>query len=309
MDILRTTGYHLRPPHLAAEYKGFFAKEGLEVRFDEATYAPDHNRGMAEGRWDFTLSSADTMIARVTRDGADYVLFMQAEEGLTASLVGKPGIASLDALRGQLLAGDPGDSNLDLIRMKILRTHGIKESDYRIEIIGSSPKRLEAFLQGKVAAAMLTPPSTEKALAAGGVLLARAEDYVPNWPLTCGWTQRSWLENHHELAIRFIRAWVAATDWLLEPEHREETIRLIVEKEHLDRIRAEEAYAKVTPKARMNPHAFRKVMELRIEMGVYQPPFSPAERFYDAGYWCAATGLPGPAPAGMPATTKLKAEG
>src|SRR5712692_3706129 len=215
MDILRATGYHMRPPHLAAQYKGFFEQEGLEVRFDEATYAPDHNQGMAEGRWDFTLSSADTMIARVTSDGEDYVLFMQAEEGLTASLIGKTGVTYLEQLRGQLLAGDPGDSNLDLIRMKILRSHGIRENDYRIEIIGSSPKRLEAFLQGRVAAAMLTPPSTEKALAAGGVLLARAEDYVPNWPLTCGWTHRAWLASHRELAVRFIRSWVAATDWLL----------------------------------------------------------------------------------------------
>ena len=240
------------------------------------------------------------MIARTTTEGTDYLLFMQAEEGLTASLIGRSGIRSLDELRGQLLAGDPGDSNLDLIRMKILRSHGIRESDYRIEIIGSSPKRLEAFLDGKVAAAMLTPPSTEKALAAGGVLLARAEDYVPDWPLTCGWTHRSWLESHRDLAIRFIRAWVAATDWLLEAKNREETIRLIVEKEHLDRLRAEEAYIRVVPKARMNPKAFRGVMELRIEMGVYKPPFSPVERFYDASYWCAATGLPPPEPAGIP---------
>jgi ABC-type nitrate/sulfonate/bicarbonate transport system substrate-binding protein len=300
MDILRTTGYHMRPPHLVAQYKGYFEKEELEVRFDETTYAPDHNRGIAEGRWDFTLSSADTMIARTTRDGMDYLLFLQAEEGLTASLVGRPGIASLDELRGELIAGDPGDSNLDLIRMKILRSHGLKENGYRIEIIGSSPKRLEAFLKGKVAAAMLTPPSTEKAFAAGGVLLARAEDYVPNWPLTCGWTHRSWLEGHRDLAVRFIRAWVAATDWLLRTENREKAIRLIVDKEHLDPARAGEAYMKVVPKARLNPEAIRKVMELRIEMGVYQPPFSPAERFYDASYWCAATGLPAPRPAGMP---------
>ncbi|HEY2988035.1 MAG TPA: ABC transporter substrate-binding protein [Candidatus Binatia bacterium] len=300
MDILRSTGYHLRPPHLVAEEKGFFAREGLEVHFDETTYAPDHNRGIAEGRWDFTLSSADTMIARATTDGMDYLLFMQAEEGLTASLVGRPGIASMQELRGKLLAGDPGDSNLDLIRMKMLRVNGVTESDYRIEIIGSSPKRLAAFLQNKVAAAMLTPPSTEKALAAGGVLLARAEEYVPNWPLTCGWTHRSWLEGHRDVAIRFIRAWVAATDWLLTPENREETIRLTMDKEHLDRARAEEAYARVVPKARMNPRAFRAVMELRIELGVYKPPFSPAERFYDASYWCAATGLPPPEPAGMP---------
>jgi hypothetical protein len=52
------------------------------------------------------------------------------------------------------------------------------DTDYRIEIIGSSPKRLEAFLQRRVVAAMLTPPASDKALEAGGVLLAKAEDYV-----------------------------------------------------------------------------------------------------------------------------------
>src|SRR3989304_5926723 len=147
MDMLSTTGYNRRPPHLVAEYKGFFAKEGLEVKYHETTFAPDHNRGMAEGRWDFSLSSADTMIARATTDGVDYMLFMQAEEGLTASLVGQPGVNSIEQLRGKLLAGDPGDSNLDLIRKKILRTHGMDDTEYDIEIIGSSPKRYEAFME------------------------------------------------------------------------------------------------------------------------------------------------------------------
>ena len=119
MDILSVTGYNRRPPHLVAEYKGFFARENLEVRFHETTYAPDHNKGMAEGKWDFTLSSADTMIARTTTDGVDYMLFMQAEEGLSAYLIGQPSFDSIDKLRGQLLAGDPGDSNLDLIRKKL----------------------------------------------------------------------------------------------------------------------------------------------------------------------------------------------
>ena len=139
MDLIRTTGYHRRPAHVVAEKKGFFAREGLEVSFEEATYAPGHNQGMAEGRWDISLSSPDTMIARTTRDGVDFLLFMQAEEGLDAFLIGRPGITSLEQLRGKLLAGDPGDSNLDLIRKKILRSHGIEESDYQVEIIGSSP--------------------------------------------------------------------------------------------------------------------------------------------------------------------------
>ncbi|MGE5820598.1 MAG: ABC transporter substrate-binding protein [Deltaproteobacteria bacterium] len=293
MDTINVTGYHRRPPHLVAEYKGFFEGEGLAVRFHEATYAPDHNRGMAEGRWDFTLSSADTMIARTTTDGMDYLIFMQAEEGLSAYLIGQPNVKSLENLRGKLLAGDPGDSNLDLIRKKILREHGIDETEYRIEIIGSSPKRLEAFLERRVAAAMLTPPASDKALAAGGVLLAKAEDYVPGWPLTCGWTLRSWLINHHAIAVRFIRSWVAATDWLLTPGNRAETLALMMAKEELSQDAAEEAYRKVVPQARVNPAALRTVIELRKEMGVYAPPYDLPERFYDNTYWREATGHPG----------------
>ena len=292
MDLLSTTGYHRRPPHLVAEYKGFFAAENLEVKFHQTTYAPDHNRGMAEGRWDLTLSSADTMVARTTTDGTDYLLFMQAEEGLSAYLIGQPGVNSIDQLRGKLLAGDPGDSNLDLIRKKILQRRAIAEREYDIEIIGSSPVRLEAFLKGRVAAAMLTPPASDKALAAGGVLLANAEDYVPGWPLTCGWTLRRWLLSHRELVVRFIRAWVKATDWLLEPQNRPATIELMIEKERLSSAAAEDAYRKVVPKARINPAALNTVIELRKEMGVYQPPYDPAQRFYDASYWCEATGLP-----------------
>ena len=291
MDVLSTTGYHRRPPHLVGEYKGFFAAENLEVKFHETTYAPDHNRGMAEGRWDLTLSSADTMIARTTADGTDYLLFMQAEEGLSAYLIGRPGIHSIDQLRGKLLAGDPGDSNLDLIRKKILQRHAITEAEYAIEIIGSSPVRLEAFLAGRVTAAMLTPPASDKALAAGGVLLASAEDYVPGWPLTCGWTLRRWLSAHPGLVVRFIRGWVKATDWLLAPQNRAETIALMREKEGLSRSAAEEAYRKVVPKARINPSALNTVIELRKEMGVYKPPYDPPERFYDASYWREATGL------------------
>jgi ABC-type nitrate/sulfonate/bicarbonate transport system substrate-binding protein len=292
MDVLNVTGYQRRTPHVVAEHKDFFARENLEVRFHRTTYAPDHNRGMAEGRWDFTLSSADTMIARTTTDGVDYMLFMQSEEGLSAYLIGQPGVDSIENLRGKLLAGDPGDSNLDLIRKKILRTHGIDETEYDIEIIGSSPVRLEAFLQRRVAAAMLTPPASDKAVAAGGMLLANSEKYVPGWPLNCGWTLRCWLVEHRELVVRFIRAWAAATDWLLAPANREETIALVMEKEKLTRAGSEDAYRKVVPKARINPDALRTVIELRKEMGVYKPPFDPPERFYDASYWSEATGLP-----------------
>jgi ABC-type nitrate/sulfonate/bicarbonate transport system substrate-binding protein len=107
--------------------------------------------------------------------------------------------------------------------------------------------------------------------------------------LTCGWTLRGWLESHRGIVVRFIRAWVAATDWLLDQRNRGETVQLIMDKEMLSRAAAEEAYRKVVPKARINPVALDTVLELRKEMGVYKPPYDPPARFYDASYWREAT--------------------
>lgn len=304
MDKLTVSGYFRRPPFLVAQAKGFFAEEDLEVDFHTVGLAPEHNRELAEGRWPMTLSSFDTMLARATQDGVDYVLFMQAEEGLNVQLVVQPGIGSFEDLRGKLFAADPVDSNFDAIRNKMMLANGLTEADYDYEVIGNTPHRLAAFLEGRVAAAMLTPPSTDKAVAAGGVVLAQGADYVSQWPLACGWGLRRWVESNRATVVRFIRAWARATDWLLEPANKEETLALAMEAEGLSRRRAEESYGAIVPKAAINTEALRRNIELRIELGYYKPPHEPAEAFYDASYWCEATGLAAPAPGGLPQNAK-----
>jgi ABC-type nitrate/sulfonate/bicarbonate transport system substrate-binding protein len=297
---LTVTGYFRGPAFLVAAHKGLFAKERLDVEFHLARLAPEHNRGMAEGRWPITLSSADTMLARATQDGVDFVAFMQADEGLSVQLVVQPAIKSFADLRGKLFAADPVDSNYDLIRNKIMRDHGIAESEYRIEVLGSSSVRAAAFEAGKVDAAMLQQPFSERAIAKGGVVLAEASDYVHSWPLTCGWGLRGWCEANRQTVVRFVRAMAAASDWLLAPDNREETIRLIMQEEKLSRARAENSYRMVVPKCMVRPETIRRNLELRIELGYYKPPHKGVEAFYDASFWSEATGLPAPPPAGRP---------
>lgn len=303
MDRILAIGYTPQPGFLAAQQLGFFADEYLTVELEPATHAPTHNRGMAEGRWDLTLSSADTMIARITRDGADYVLFLNAERGLDVKLIGAPQIRSLSDLRGKLLAGDPGDSNYDLHRRKILRDHGIREDEYQVEIVGSSASRCEALLAGKVVAAMLTPPYFARALAQGFHVLAAASDHVPEYPVCSGWTRRAWAEANRDKLTRFIRAHARGNDWILDPANRERALAMIVEAEGLDTENAERTLARVVPHAAIDPAGLARVVALRAEMGFYDPPYDPIERFYDASYWVAATGLPGPAPYGVPTIT------
>jgi ABC-type nitrate/sulfonate/bicarbonate transport system substrate-binding protein len=297
---ITVTGFYRTPAFHVAQRRGLFAKEGLDVEFLLVRVAPDHNEGLAQGRWPITMSSADTMLARTTQDGVDFVLFLEAEEGLDVQLIAQPKYKSLQELRGKLFAADPIDSNYDLVRNKIMRDHGIPESEYRYEVIGNSSMRAAAFIDGKVDAAMLQRPFSDNAIAKGGVLLAKGSDYIQNWPVCCGWGLRKWAEANRSVVVGFSRAMASATDWLLMPENREEMIQILMKEEKLPRAWAESNYSYVVPKARINPESLRKNLELRIELGYYKPPHKPTEAFYDMSYWSEATGLPAPAAAGLP---------
>jgi NitT/TauT family transport system substrate-binding protein len=294
------TGFYRTPAFHIAQQRGLFAKEGLDVEFLLVRLAPDHNEGLAQGRWPLTMSSADTMLARTTQDGVGFVLFLEPEEGIDVQLIAQPKYKSLQELRGKLFAADPVDSNYDLVRNKIMRDNGVPESEYRYEVIGNSSMRAVAFIEGKVDAAMLQRPFSDHAIAKGGVLLAKGSDYIPNWPVCCGWGLRKWVEANRSVVVRFTRAMANATDWLLLPENREEMVQILMKEEKLTRAWAESNYAYVVPKAMLRPESIRKNLELRIELGYYKPPHKPTEAFYDMSYWTEATGQAAPAPVGLP---------
>ena len=300
MNELRVVGYYPLPAFVVAEKKGFFAREALAVSFEIATFAPEHNRGMAEGQWDISITSPDTMIARATRDGHDFVLYLMAEKGLQVKLVGAKEIKSPADLKGKKLAGDPGDSNYDLHRRKILRDNGVYESDYEVEIIGTSPFRLDALRHGKVSACMVAPPYDAQALSEGFNLLAKASDYIPDYVTTACWARRIWVAQNRDKMIRFVRAFVDGGDWAQKPEHRQEGLQLLEDYETISRQEAGVKLDQMIPKAAIDPADVNKVIQLRIEMGLYGPPYDPIERFYDATIWSEVTGLAPPKPFGLP---------
>jgi len=300
MTDLRVVGYYPLPAFVVAEKKGFFAREALAVSFEIATFAPEHNRGMAEGRWDISITSPDTMIARATREGHDFVLYLMAEKGLQVKLVGAREIKSPADLRGKRLAGDPGDSNYDLHRRKILRDNGVYESDYQVEIIGTSPFRLDALRKGKVSACMVAPPYDAEALSEGFNLLAKASDYIPDYVTTACWARRIWVAQNRDKMIGFVRAFVDAGDWAQKPENRQEGLQFLEDYETISREQAEVKLEQMIPKAAIDPADVNRVLQLRIEMGLYDPPYDPIERFYDATIWSEVTGLAAPKPFGLP---------
>ena len=218
---ITVTGFYRTPAFHIAQRRGLFAKEGLDVEFLLVRLAPDHNEGLAQGRWPLTMSSADTMLARTTQDGVDFVLFLEAEEGLDVQLIAQPKYKSLQELRGKLFAADPVDSNYDLVRNKIMRDNGIPESEYRYRgdrEFEHAGRRLHGGQGGRghAAAAVLGPGDGQgrracwrRAPITFRTGRSAAAGACANGPRP---TARS--------VVGFTRAMASATDWLLMPENR-----------------------------------------------------------------------------------------
>ena len=103
--------------------------------------------------------------------------------------------------------------------------------------------------------------------------------------------------------MRFIRAFARGADWALFPANREQMLDVLVQHDGGSREEAATKLTRVVPQAAIDPAGLARVAALRAEMGFYDPPWDPVERFYDATYWSEATGRPAPAPYGVPTAT------
>lgn len=300
MDELRVVGCYPLPPLVVAEEQGFFAREGLQVGFEIARSAREHNRGMLTGRWDISLTSPHAMVARAVSSGQDFVSYLMVEGGLAFNPIGARDVQPPEANRegGPALAAD--NSKYNLLRRMIARAHGAHGTERDIEILRAAPARSAGRNTRRVSAGWTAPAFDVRSLINRYDLLARTADHDSIYATTACWARRAWVAENRDKMLRFVRAFVVAADWALAPENREEALSLLQSHQKLSRAQAEARLARVTPKAAIVPQDLNRVVELRSAMGCYGPPHEPIERFYDASLWSEATGLPRPPPFGMP---------
>jgi ABC-type nitrate/sulfonate/bicarbonate transport system substrate-binding protein len=111
--------------------------------------------------------------------------------------------------------------------MAMLRAAAWTVGDYELVSVGGSRERLAALRGGKVAGALLNAPQDAAAEAAGFARLANSGEVVGRYQGSVGAAQRSWAAANSDALVRYIRAYVAAVDWLYDPTHRAEATDLL----------------------------------------------------------------------------------
>lgn len=285
-------GYNL-PVHAGRE-KGIFERHGIEV---EITYTPGSlytSEALRKGEFEIGHTGADDIVADVEDFGggpSGLFIFMGLHSGLL-SIVGAPGMTTVESLRGKELAVDARASGFVFILEKFLRAKGLGPDDYRFVEVGGVDRRYQALLEGKFAATLLLPPFIGNAVARGCLVLARGEQIVPCYQGTVGAAKRCWAEENRDLLVSYISAYVEATEWCFDIKNRASCLELLTKHNGLQGKAAEETLNALLdsdyglyPKAELNLPGLKSVLELRAEMGFLKPPLPPVEKYIDLSYY------------------------
>ena len=166
-----------------AERSGVLARHRLHVEESAVPSSPEQFRGLADGSLDAALTSPDNVVAyRFAPDNPlgrllDARVVAGVDRGLGLGLYARPGTGSVRDLRDAVVGVDVTSSGFAFALYEILDRAGLRAGrDCRLVELGSTPRRLEALLDGRCDATMLNAGNDLRAVAAGLPRLALATD-------------------------------------------------------------------------------------------------------------------------------------
>src|SRR5215470_17641348 len=285
-------------PIFVGQAKGFFAKHGLRVETEQTPDSDVLRKGLAEGAFEIAAAGVDNALAMVDTAGADVIIVMGGDSAMNSVIV-QPHITSIAELRGKQFLVDAPNTAYALVAKKILALNGLVAGrDYTITPTGGTIRRFQLMREHReYAGSMLNPPSSLMAEKLGFRNLGSAVKLIGPYQGTGAFVMRRWAQANGDTLERYIRGYVEALRWTLDPANKADVVAFIGDRYKLAPDIAARSYEMATdradglvPDARLSIEGLRNVLALRaeIERGGARP--EPAEKYYDLSYYQRAIG-------------------
>lgn len=277
---------------VAAQARGFFACEGIELKITQTPNSTEQMRGISQGAFDLASTAFDNVLAWSGKEGAEIVAVAQTADKILLPVFVRPEIRKWSELKGKKLAVDAVDTAFALVLRRILLAHDLdlKRGDYELVPAGATGPRLDSMTRGETCAAILNAPFDAKAQAAGLARFADHLEVLPHYPGGVYAVNRSWAKSNRETLVAFLRAWLAGMRWVKEPANREEAVKLVAADLNLSPKAAAGSVEDLSATGSLNIPGLESVLGLRTQFG-FTPPMGPAVgSYYDLDYYRTASG-------------------
>jgi ABC-type nitrate/sulfonate/bicarbonate transport system substrate-binding protein len=276
-------------PAWVAKDTGIFAKNGLDVQLIFFTGGSTAILALVSGDVPITQVSGPGLVSSAL-GGADSVFIAAGIISLNYVLMGKPGLKSVEQLKGGTVAISRFGSATDTIARFALRRIGLTPGkDVTLVQVGSGPERLSAALTGRVSASVINPPSSFIAEKKGLAIIADVAQMGLVFQHTGAATTRKYIKEHPDIVRRYVRAHVEAVHKMWTD--KEATIKALAHYmgSGLDRETLQKSYENVMSEAMYPKKQYPSVEGLKTvleDIGERDPRAKSAkpEQFIDAGF-------------------------
>jgi ABC-type nitrate/sulfonate/bicarbonate transport system substrate-binding protein len=284
-------------PVVVADREGFFAREGLNVKFlipipggADRQIDALHNDSV-----DLTHVATPFLI-RAAFNGSDAVALAAEFNNPIYTLVAKAEIKSYADLRGKLIGLADETGTITLSIRKLLTMHGLKRGEFASRVIEGTSGRFACLRRGDCDAVVLGQPQDLQAVEQGYRVLGLSTEAVPELLYTVTAVRRSFAEANKEAMVRYVRGLGAAFRFIRDPANRESVIKTVVATAGASEEIARQTMALffepergVLPKqGEIDLSGLAQVIAMMGEAGALKPPLPPPERFVDLQYLKAA---------------------
>jgi ABC-type nitrate/sulfonate/bicarbonate transport system substrate-binding protein len=172
------------------------------------------------------------------------------------------------------------------------KAYKLKDNDYKLLVVGTSPERYAALKGGSVHATFMGPPFTFRAAKDGFRKMANFHEYLGPILFTADFAHLNYLKSNRAEVVRYLTTMIEATRWLYAPKNKEEAPAIHLKVLKSTRDSAEEDYKYLVQEFQPFPRdgtvskaSFDKTMELRVKDGMYQgKKVPPASDYIDTSF-------------------------
>ncbi len=287
-------GGSMMPTWVALD-KGFFKKEGLKVTLDVTPGSKQQMIDLMEGKYQFASTAFDNIVAYTEGEGTtkfpnyDVVAIMGVHFGMH-SVVVLPEIKKYSDLKGKVVAVDSPTSGYATVFYQIVKEKaGLeKDKDYTINSVGGTGARVKALKEGTAHVAMISSPDDIWLKDEGFTILGDAASEIGAFQGSTYAVRKSYAKDHPKEVESFVRAMVAATDFIFSNKAGTIEVSKARIKGQSD-ADASKLYDRLTgpgglnKRAALNTKGMETVLKLRTLYGGATP--ASAAKYIDLSYY------------------------
>jgi NitT/TauT family transport system substrate-binding protein len=275
------------PEYIAQEF-GWFKDNGVSVEM--LAVGSGAAQQLAAGALDIGYSGFPDFI-RATNEGAPIKIVINAVDEPPYAVYAKPSIKTITDLKGKTVSIG-GVKDVTLIYMEaFIASAGLTPNDLDFVYAKATQDRYAALLSGGVDAAILYPPATFRAGAAGYTDLGDIETYLKDFPFTVWATNTNWAAKNRQALLGYIKAYSRAIHWLYDPTNREKAVDILVKYSKQNRKDSVDTYDYFVKRlhafsanGKLSEASYKRMTAALVKWRDLKTPVPPMSHFFDFSF-------------------------